>query len=86
MQILSIRPVPPGGAGKTIARFDIAIDDHIKLFELKLIRRSDGSNYAFGPNTGGARVMSFSPAFSEEIASAASAALKGVSANDRISI
>ncbi|QND59842.1 hypothetical protein [Mesorhizobium huakuii] len=83
MQILNIRPVPPGGAGKTIARFDIALDEHVKLFDLKLLERPDGSNYAFGPNTGGARVMSFSPTFSEEIARAASAALEGVAAYDR---
>ena len=44
MQILSIRPVPPGGAGKTIARFDIALDDHGKLFDLKLLKRPGGSN------------------------------------------
>jgi hypothetical protein len=82
LEILSIRPVPPGGAGKTIARFDVAINDHVKLFELKLIQRPDGSNYAFGPNTGGARLMSFSPVISEQIARAATAALKGVSADD----
>lgn len=83
MKILDIRPEPPGGTGKTIARFDLALNDHVRLYEIKLLQRADGSRFAFGPNTGGARVMTFSPAFADEITRAASAALGGVSADDR---
>lgn len=83
MRILSIRPEPPGGLGRTVARFDIALNDDLRLFGLRLTERAAGGHSVYSPNAHGARVATFSQDLVQEIACAALAALKELKPYDR---
>ncbi|WP_394891093.1 hypothetical protein ACG873_07155 [Mesorhizobium sp. AaZ16] len=84
MQILHIHPEPPGGSGRTVARFDLALTDECRLFDLRLTARSAGGYSVYSPNAHGTRVATFSPNLVKEIARAALAALKELSPHDRL--
>ncbi|RAZ84202.1 hypothetical protein DPM33_32290 [Mesorhizobium hawassense] len=75
MKILNIRPEPPG-CGNVIARVDVEIDEHIRLFNLKVSRRPEGGFAVFAPNANGARAATFSRYLVDKIATAAVAVLK----------
>jgi hypothetical protein len=74
VKILDARPEPPG-CGNVIARVDIALSDHVKVYNLKVSQRADGGYAVFAPNALGSRVVTFSRELVAEIASAAVAAL-----------
>ncbi|RUW69277.1 MULTISPECIES: hypothetical protein [unclassified Mesorhizobium] len=76
MQILHIRPEPPGGIGNTIARFDVALSDDVRVFGLRITERAAGGYSVYSPNARGARVVTFSANLVNEIARAALAALQ----------
>jgi hypothetical protein len=82
LQVLSIRPEPPG-FGSTIARFDVALSDDLRLFNLRLSKRASGGYAVFSPNALGRRVATFSQPLVDKIASAALAALLEPSPHDR---
>ncbi|TIL56058.1 MAG: hypothetical protein E5Y79_31570 [Mesorhizobium sp.] len=82
MHIISIRPEPPG-CGSVIARFDIALTDSCRLYGLKLVEKPDGRRMTYSPQSGGARLATFTPALEEEITRAAGVALGGLNAHDR---
>lgn len=85
MEILSIRPEPPGGSGRTIARCDIALNEDVRLFGLRIVAREAGGFAVYAPNAHGKRVATFSPDIVETIASAAVAALEELTPHDRTS-
>lgn len=58
LQILSIRPEPPG-TGSVIARFDIALTAECRLYGLKLVEKPDGRRMTYSPQSGGARLATF---------------------------
>lgn len=64
MEILHIRPEPPGS--NALARFNLELDNGIKLFGIK-IKRRQGRYFVFGPNPGGAGVVTFPPAVVDEL-------------------
>jgi hypothetical protein len=82
MQILSIRPEPPG-SGSTLARFDLALTEECRLFGLRLTARAAGGYAVYSPNAHGTRVATFSPNLVKDIARAALAALEELSPYDR---
>ena len=83
MKIRAIRPAPPG-AGKTIALFDIALTDELRLYDLRLIQTDDGRHLSYAPNSHGRRVATFAPSLATEISRAASAAYsEGIADHDR---
>ena len=47
MKIMSIRPAP-FGAGNTVARFDVELDNGVKLFRLQLLKTRNGIR-VYGP-------------------------------------
>lgn len=81
MNILAIRPAPPGG--DFVARFDVELHDRVRLFGLTLKRGRDGSMRVWAPNCGGRHAASFHPELSNELAQAALAALGSNVAHDR---
>ena len=85
LKILHIRP-EPSGVGNTIARFDLELSDQLRVFGARLIKKPNGFRAVYAPNSGGTRVVTFGPALVEEIATAAEAALEGLSPYDRSSI
>lgn len=82
LHIINIRPEPPG-CGQTVARFDIALTDELRLFGLRLKRRATGGYAVHSPNANGARVVTFSPNLVEEISRTALAALTERKPNDQ---
>jgi len=80
MNILAIRPAPPGG--DFVARFDVELHDRLRLFGLTLKRGRDGCMRVFAPNCAGRHAASFHPDLSNELAQAAVAALGSADAHD----
>jgi len=64
MNIISIRPAPPGG--KTLARFDVELVPGVKLYDLKLIRGDRGLR-VFGPSIGGGAAATFAQAIADQL-------------------
>ena len=75
MRILRIAPEPPGGIGRTVARFDIELTPDVRLFGLRLTTRAAGGYSIYAPNAHGQRVATFSLKLVEQMTSAAIAAL-----------
>ncbi|WP_192358514.1 hypothetical protein [Mesorhizobium mediterraneum] len=73
----------PPGCGNVIARVDIALNDDVKVYNLKVSQRADGGYAVFAPNALGGRVVTFSRELVQEIASAAVAALMEPTPYDR---
>ncbi|WP_441268121.1 DUF7146 domain-containing protein [Bradyrhizobium sp. 215_C5_N1_1] len=70
MRILAIRPGPPGST--TLARFDLELNDHLKLFNLGLRQRGDEPAHVIAPNAFQQRVAGFSASFNKALAELAS--------------
>ena len=79
MKILEIRRSNASGAD---ARFDIALNDQLRLFGMHLIKNANGAWRTYAPRNSNVRVASFHPALAEQITRAAVAALEG-SSHDR---
>mgnify|MGYP001304289756 CR=1 FL=1 len=66
MRILNIRPAPPGSA--TLARFDLELNDHLRLFNLALRQRGNEPAHVCAPNAFNERVAGFSAPFNKALA------------------
>jgi hypothetical protein len=66
MRILSIRPAPPGGG--TLARFDLELNDHLRLYNLALRQRGDEPAHVMAPNAFQERTAGFSASFNKALA------------------
>lgn len=73
MRILAIRRLQASGAE---ARFDVEINEHLRLFSLNLRKTPDGRYRTYAPNSCGKDVASFHPSLAQEITEAAVAALR----------
>lgn len=85
MKILSIRPLPHGGGDRNLARFDIEVSEHLRLYGLLLRQFPDGTRRIASPTANGRHMATFHPALAAEITDFASSAFEGRDANDRIS-
>lgn len=65
MKILAIRPAPPGTA--TLARFDLELNDHLRLYNLALRQRGDEPAHVCAPNAFQERVAGFSAPFNKAL-------------------
>jgi len=86
LQILEIRPAPPGdGRYRTLAHFDAELTDSIRIYGMRLLEADNGRRLTYAPSSGGRRFATFAPALIAEITAAANAAYdKGhATANDR---
>jgi hypothetical protein len=79
MRILSIRSLEGPGA---IARFDVELSEHVRLYSLLLRKSPDGRMRTYAPNSCGKHVASFHPIIAKQITDAAVAALGGGTAHD----
>ncbi|MCP1764990.1 MULTISPECIES: hypothetical protein [Bradyrhizobium] len=66
MKILDMRPSPPGSA--TLARFDLQLNDHLRLYNLGLRQRGDEPAHVIAPNAFQQRVAGFSASFNKALA------------------
>ncbi|MEF2557593.1 hypothetical protein VQ044_15125 [Aurantimonas sp. C2-5-R2] len=76
MEILAIRPEPPGTPSKRLAIFDAQLTPDIRIFGLKLVETPRGPR-VYAPRGGANAVATFAPAFAIELTGAAMAALDG---------
>ena len=53
---------------------DVELNDHIRLYALRLLRMRDGNHLLFAPNAGKRRSATFSPAMSARLTDLALAA------------
>lgn len=72
MRILSIRPEAGESA---LARFDVEVGPHLRLYNLLLRKAPDGRLRTFAPNAMGKHVATFHPDLANEITRAATAAI-----------
>ncbi|EPE98594.1 hypothetical protein [Rhizobium grahamii] len=80
MRILRIdRASPNGDDGySTVATFDVALSDHVRVLGMRLVAGPRGSRLAYGPNAaGGKRCVTFSREAALQITRAAMEALAG---------
>lgn len=80
MEILSIRPEP--GGGKTLARFDVQLGEHLRMFNLKLVEGRSGLR-VYAPSAYGSNVATFTPTLADHLVRAAMAALGEESIDER---
>ncbi|MGY3117924.1 hypothetical protein ACVWXQ_001861 [Bradyrhizobium sp. S3.14.4] len=80
MRILSIRPAPPGGS--TLARFDLELNDHLRLYNLALRQRPGDRSWTVAPNAFSERTAAFGEQFNRAISDMALAALMELPADD----
>lgn len=73
MRIIDIRPSPPGST--TLARFDLQLNDHLKLFNLALRQRGGDRCWTVAPNAFHERTAAFGDQFNRAISDMALAAL-----------
>ncbi|WP_445222165.1 hypothetical protein ACKWRH_21105 [Bradyrhizobium sp. Pa8] len=79
MKILSIRPSPPGST--TLARFDLQLNDHLKLFNLPLRQRDGDRCWTVAPNAFHERTAAFGESFNRAISDLALKSLLELPAN-----
>lgn len=73
MRIISIRPAPPGST--TLARFDLELNDHLKLYNLALRQRPGERSWTVAPNAFSERTAAFGEQFNRAISDLALAKL-----------
>ncbi|MGY4333369.1 hypothetical protein ACVWWG_007786 [Bradyrhizobium sp. LB7.2] len=66
MKILDIRPSPPGST--TLARFDLELNNHLRLYNLALRQRGDEPAHVMAPNAFQERTAGFSSSFNKALA------------------
>ncbi|MDE5459833.1 hypothetical protein [Bradyrhizobium sp. CSS354] len=80
MQILDIRPSPPGST--TLARFDLQLNDHLRLYNLGLRQSGKGRCWTVAPNAFSERTAAFGEQFNRAISDMALAALMELPADE----
>ncbi|WP_424981598.1 hypothetical protein [Maritalea sp. S77] len=68
MRILYMHPVfDDRGRNQCIATIDIELNEHVRLYGLRLLKMEDGRHLVFSPQSGKRRTATFSPELSQEI-------------------
>jgi hypothetical protein len=73
LKILSVRPGPPGST--TLARFDLELNDHLRLYNLALRQRPGDRSWTVAPNAFSERTAAFGEQFNRAISDLALAKL-----------
>lgn len=70
MQILELQPSanPGGGSMVHIATFDLALDDNVRFYGMRLLKTPQGGHVTYAPTAiGGRRSATFARPLAEEI-------------------
>ncbi len=78
MRIIYLRPTKDADeTGNTcVATVDIELNEHVKLYGMRLMRMADGKHILFAPQSGKRRTATFSPALAERLTAMAVEALQ----------
>ncbi|MGV8832536.1 MAG: hypothetical protein ACOH2N_11210 [Devosia sp.] len=81
MRILYLHPVSDDRGGNTcVATVDVELNDHVRLYGLRLMRMRDGKHLVYAPQAGQRRAATFSPALAEKLTIMAVEAMGNVNA------
>jgi hypothetical protein len=68
MRILYMHPVFDNrGRNQCLATIDLELNEHIRLYGLRLLKMEDGRHLVFSPQSGKRKTATFSPELSQEI-------------------
>lgn len=80
MKILYCHPTKERGAKDCVAFVDVELNEHIRLYGLRLVRQPDGAYFLFSPQAGPRRTATFSKPLAERLTALAVEALGAVHA------
>lgn len=78
MKILYCHPTRECGAKDCVAFVDVELNEHIRLYGLRLVRQPDGAHFLFAPQSGPRRTATFSKPLAERLTALAVEALGAV--------
>ncbi|MBM7045232.1 hypothetical protein [Rhizobium lusitanum] len=81
MRVLYCHKLKEAKQRDCVAFVDFELNDHIRLYALRLVRQPDGSFYLYAPQAGTRRTATFSPSLAGRLTELAVAAYEA--ANDR---
>lgn len=81
MRVLYCHPTGETGRKDCVAFVDVELNEHVRLYGLRLIRQPDGAFYIFAPQAGPRRTATFSKPLADRLTSLAVEAFEV--ANDR---
>lgn len=84
MKILDVRQEPEG-PGTTLARFDVALTDDLRLYNLRLARSRDGGFRVYAPSALGRNTATFTAELANDLVCAVQKSLGANAADDRTS-
>jgi len=67
MKILYCHPTGERGAKDCVAFVDVELNEHIRLYGLRLVRQPDGAHFLFAPQSGPRRTATFSKPLAERL-------------------
>lgn len=76
MKILYCHPTNERGAKDCVAFVDVELNDHVRLYGLRLVRQPDGAHFLFAPQSGPRRTATFSKPLAERLTTLALEALE----------
>lgn len=76
MRVLYARPTKEKGDRACIAFVDIELNDHVRMYGLRLVRQPDGKHLIYAPQAGQRRAATFSTPLATQISSLALEALE----------
>jgi hypothetical protein len=74
MKILFARPTKERGQRPCVAFVDVELNEHVRLYGLRLVRQPDGAHLIYAPQAGHRHSASFSKPMAEELTALAVAA------------
>jgi len=76
MKVLYAHRTKERGNRPCVGFVDIELDEHVRLYGLRVVRQPDGRHVVYAPQAGQRHAASFSRPFAEELTAAAVAALE----------
>lgn len=68
MKVLYCHKVRNPGGGECIAAVDFELNEHIRIYGLRLMKKADGRHFIYAPQASGSRrVATFSPQLTERM-------------------
>jgi hypothetical protein len=75
MKVLYCHPTRETGSKDCVAFVDVELNEHVRLYGLRLVRQPDGVHFLFAPQAGHRRTATFSKPLAERLTALAVEAL-----------
>jgi hypothetical protein len=76
MRVLYCHPTRESGPKDCVAFVDIELNEHVRLYGLRLLRQPDGAHFLFAPQAGHRRTATLSKPMAERLTALALEALE----------